>query len=245
MISPTRRGLLGGSAALAAAPVAAQATPLPHPDADLLALAERFVAHERLVQAMPCDAETDAEEAAQEAEHHRLLDHKHALVMQMGELRATTAEGIAARARCLAVHNADGAHSMDAPDTTTGRLLRWLMRDVAAVGGVVQPVAAVSPDADLLAACAAFDELERAYIATYAGCPETGPEWDAAETVRERLSDAQDPLVDRICDLRAVTREGQAARARSLALWAPDVVKEGGADPIARLTTAIVRDLIR
>ena len=90
-----------------------------HPDADLLALAGLFIAHERLVQAMPCDAETDAEEAVQEAEHRRLLDHKHGLVMQMGELRATTADGIAARARCLAVHNADGAFSMEAPDTTT------------------------------------------------------------------------------------------------------------------------------
>ena len=84
----------------------------------------------------------------QEAGHRRLLDHKHALVMQMGELRATTADGIAARGRCLALHNAGGAHSMDDPATTTGRLLRWLMRDAAALGEVVPLAAeAVSPGA--------------------------------------------------------------------------------------------------
>ncbi len=83
---------------------------------------------------MPCGAETDAEDAVQQAEQRQLLDHKHGLVMQMGELRATTADGITARARCLALHNADGAHSMDVPDDTTGRLLRWLMRDAAALG---------------------------------------------------------------------------------------------------------------
>ena len=223
----------------------AQAAPLPHPDADLLALAGRFIAHERLVQAMPCDAETDAEEAMQEAEQGRLLDYKHGLVMQMGEMRATTADGIAARARCLALHNADGAHSMDDPDTTTGRLLRWLMRDAVALSGAVPVMEAMSPDAELLEVCAAFDVLERAYATSCADLPVSGPECDASEIEQGRIYDEQQPLVARMCELRAITREGQAARARSLATWHPELTWPGqSGDTGRRLTIAIVRDLI-
>ena len=70
-------------------------------------------------------------------------------ILQLGSLRATTADGIAARARCLAVHNSDGAFSMQDPNTTLGWLLRWLMRDAGALGGTTNEPA-VSPDAELL-----------------------------------------------------------------------------------------------
>ena len=70
-----------------------------------------------------------------------------------------------------------------------------------------------------------------------------GPEWDAAEAERDRLADAQEPLADRICELRAVTREGQVARARSLALWDAELMKPQ-ADIIGQFTQAIVRDLL-
>lgn len=107
---------------------------------------------------MPCDAETVVEEKRQHAEQRRMVSIQHTLTLQLGALRATTADGIAARARCLAVHNADGAFSMKHSNTTTGRLLRYLMRDAAALSGSVgEP--AVSPDAALLAACAAYDDL--------------------------------------------------------------------------------------
>ena len=81
--------------------------------------------------------------------------------MQLGDLRATTADGVAARARCLAIHNSDGAFAMDDPNTDTGRLLRYLMRDAGALGGPAIKLKA-SPDVDLLEACAEFDALERA-----------------------------------------------------------------------------------
>ncbi len=244
MTASSRRGLLAGGADLSVAPLTASAaiTAQAHPDAALLALAGRFIAHEHLVQAMPCDAETSADEAVQTAEQRLLLDHKHGLVMQMGELRATTADGITARARCLALHNADGAHSMDVPDDTTGRLLRWLMRDAGALGKANVDDPAASPDAALLAACAAFDELEQAYVATHSG-PVVLTESVAAESERDRLSDAQEPLVARMCELRAVTKEGQAARARSLALWDVELFKEAWQEDTGdRLTAAIVRD---
>ncbi len=48
----------------------------------------------------------------------------------------------------------------------------------------------------------------------------------AAESERDRLSTAQGPIVARICELRGVTKAGQAARARSLALRNVELFKE-------------------
>jgi hypothetical protein len=161
----------------------------------------------------------------------------------LGDLRAITAEGVAARARCLAVHNSDGAFAMDDPNTVTGRLFRFLMRDAGALGNGAVVASAVSPDAELLEACAAFDALEQAYIAGGGNYAPGSPEEDEAEAERMRLSDAQEPLVNRICDLRAITREGQVARASSLALWDAEMMKPKD-DIIGQFTQAIVRDLL-
>ena len=99
------------------------------------------------------------------------------------------------------------------------------------------------PDAELLAACAEFDRLERGYLALGFGYDEETPEGASIEAEQSRLAEEQELLVDRICELRAVTREGQAARARSLALWDAELMKPQY-DIAGRLTQAIVRDLI-
>ncbi len=107
---------------------------------------------------------------------------------------------------------------------------------------MVKPLA--SPDAELLEACAEFDRLRRAYI-NCGGDYEPGSlEDEAAEIDRDCLSAAQEPLVGRICELRAVTHEGQVARARSLALWDAELLTPGGGDTGMCLTAAIVRDLL-
>ncbi len=100
-------------------------------------------------------------------------------------------------------------------------------------------------DSELIAACAGFDALERAYVATYAtDIPESTPEWTAAEAERDRLLAAEKPFLARMTELRAITLEGQTARARSLILWAPDLVGDGTGDTIGCLTHAVLRDLI-
>ena len=101
-----------------------------------------------------------------------------------------------------------------------------------------------SPDAELLEACSALDTLERAYIAAGGDYALGSPQEDMAEAERARLSEAQDPLVERMCELRAVTREGQAARARSLGLRDAGLMKPGPGDTGTWLTAAIVRDLL-
>ncbi len=93
------------------------------------------------------------------------------------------------------------------------------------------------PDAELLAACAAFDELERAYISISSTVDE------AADAELDRIADAQDPLVERMCQLRATTREGESARVRSLLLWAPDLVDEESPSVDKMLLRSILRDL--
>ena len=245
-----RRHLLTAAAASVVLPGAVKAEgisvtgiPTPHPDADLLALADRFIVHEQIIRAMPCNAVPGTPAAVQEeAEQRQIFGFKHALIMQLGDLRATTADGVAARARCLAIHNSDGAFAMDDPNTDTGRLLRYLMRDAGALGGsAIQPM--TSPDAELLQTCAVFDEMERASLATFQGQEPGSAEETAAETERERLSEAQEPLVERMCELEAISREGMAARARSLALWDAELMKPDRCFIGDRLTAAIVRDL--
>ena len=100
------------------------------------------------------------------------------------------------------------------------------------------------PDAELMQTCAAFDALERIYVATGGG-HEIGSLAEAvAEAEQDRISEAQRELVTRMCDLRAATREGMAARAHSLALWDAELLKDGDGDAGTRLTAAIVRDLL-
>ena len=74
----------------------------------------------------------------------------------------------------------------------------------AAAASVMLPGAgksgqSVHPDADLLAACAVHDDLERAYLATGFDHDSGTPEYDAAEAEQIRITAAQKPYVDRIC----------------------------------------------
>jgi len=100
------------------------------------------------------------------------------------------------------------------------------------------------PDAELIAACAAFDVLERQYRAIVSDAAAGSLEDLAADAERARLVEAQRPLVAIMVDRRAVTREGQVARAMSLILWAPELMEEGPGDTVECLTYAVLRDLI-
>ncbi len=106
------------------------------------------------------------------------------------------------------------------------------------------PPAAAGPDAELLKLCAAFDALERAYQATPFDCAPCSPEDQASDAERERIIRVQMPLVDRMTELRATTRAGQIARARSLVLWKPEMLEDGPGDFGECLASAIVRDLV-
>ena len=69
---------------------------------------------------------------------------------------------------------------------------------LAAAPAVMSEATSAHPDAELLAACAAHNELERAYLATGFSYECGTPEYDAAEAEQVRISAAQEPYVTRI-----------------------------------------------
>ena len=62
------------------------------------------------------------------------------LLERLYRLRATTADGVLARARTLAQHGGDGAFSLDLDHSTgTGRMVIALMQDALAISGMPIP----------------------------------------------------------------------------------------------------------
>ena len=102
---------------------------------------------------------------------------------------------------------------------------------------------AVYPDADLIAACAAFDVLEQRYRATFDGV-EAEVEWDARDAERDRIIELQDPHFDRIMALPATTMDGLRAKARTAALEYPELLEEDAGSRSGNLMISIIEDLV-
>lgn len=94
-----------------------------------------------------------------------------------------------------------------------------------------------SPDAELLATCAAFDAAEHHRHATF----DDGTLTDEANAT---LRAEQDRRVERICTLRALTPLGWQARARSLVLFDEEVLERRLVHASDRMMAAILRDLV-
>jgi hypothetical protein len=85
-----------------------------------------------------------------------------------------------------------------------------------------------APDAELIALCTEFDDLERESQAMYPDedtpvVGENGP-GDPKDLRFAAIHERQDELLDRICDMRAMTRAGLRARAKMIALWSPELL---------------------
>ena len=216
------------------------------PDGDLIASCSEFLRIQRefdtYSNTFPDGVEADDPGLA-------MLDPVPALVERIVGLRAITAEGHLARARCIAfpyLPQFRGCRD-DPKMAPEDRFKAAERRDLVAMErGAVTPVALPHPDAELLDACAAFDALERAYIATSGEWSAGSPEALASDAERRQIVAAQGPLVERICELRAVTRDGLVARARSLALWEGDdpLGDIDGSQVNERLLGAVLRDLL-
>ena len=247
----TGAGFAGGALVLAMPTEAPAVTVLePSADAELIAVCAAFDAAEARFRAIfdgPA-AIADDEEAADAGAIER--DQMSALLDRMNMLRATTTVGIQARAHTLALYNGDWRFSFDRDSTTlstiTARLLGYLMRDAAALGGAGIAVPVELPDAKLLALLAEFDALERGIRDAYPkNC--THAEEEQADRLAEPMRERQHALLDPICQTKAKTIEGIFARRRSLSLWdgggwisAPDSSSQYHDK---RLISALVRDL--
>lgn len=130
-----------------------------------------------------------------------------------------------------------------------------LAGDAATLALVTGTAAAVgaspaSPDAGLIALCAALDGLQRQidglFPADWRGI--TDAELEAADAAARCIEEEQRLLLGRFCALLPSTLGGCAAMARSLALLRPDLVRAGpnadNADMDVRLTALLVRGMI-
>lgn len=136
--SASRRGILAGLLLAATAPATARAAPPPGPDAALLVLARRFdvVMAE---YAARCEAEEAAEEAgdwSRDPALRAVVEQMHALRKAIGQSRATTPAGMAAKLRAAMLDWGDAA-----PDPFCQNHIGWsLCRDMLAApiagGGV-------------------------------------------------------------------------------------------------------------
>lgn len=80
-------------------------------------------------------------------------------------------------------------------------------------------------DADLLTACQAFDELEARAQATFVGVPCEDAAENAAQAERVRIYAAQEPYEQIVLGTPALTRDGLRAKARSMLLASPDLLR--------------------
>ncbi|MGI4797511.1 MAG: hypothetical protein ACRYG8_26380 [Janthinobacterium lividum] len=166
----------------------------------------------------------------------------HDAVIMVSRLPARTATGLQAKAAvCRAVLAADEPTAMigrfDGPARRHDVLAASLLSDMAGVRPLAPPPVAPDPDTALLAVCAEFDAVERRRSAMFDDDTLTD---EANAAIREE----QAPLVDRLCDLQAVTIEGMRARARSLVLYDDAVMERHTVYTNDRLVAAVLRDLI-
>lgn len=125
----------------------------------------------------------------------------------------------------------------------------------AFAGAVVLPdpgeafPASTSPDAELIRLCAECDALQAKVDALWTNNPTEGMTPAASEAfegardvAQQPFLDAQDPLLHRICELRASTPQGRAARVRTLLAWDKDPIWTHDGCWNSQLIGAIVRD---
>jgi hypothetical protein len=112
----------------------------------------------------------------------------------------------------------------------------------AALAAGTAAAAAPNPDTDLIARCAAFDRLENARIALFEDAARRDE--DVTESAMAPVEAGQDRIVEAIWQTRAQTLEGVRAKARNLALWAPDLLSSGPGCWDQNFMTSILRDLL-
>jgi hypothetical protein len=246
--APSRRQLVGGSilAALSGAAFGAAvvlpdpgeaASALVNPDARLIALCAEFFRVDTSAEAVPDDDGL-----------RLIMDARDDLVQRISAIPAASAAGLQAKARVghfLMNERQCPGVSFDDVDGYALALLRELM-----AGAVNPPARPISPDAELIRLCAECDALQGRIDAMYAVRDDGLTLAQAREMERARdiaqepFLDAQDPLLHHICDLRATTPEGRAARARTLIAWDKDPCWTHDGCWNSQLIGAIVRDLV-
>ncbi len=118
------------------------------------------------------------------------------------------------------------------------------------MGRAVGPTAE-NPDAELIGLCARCDVLQQQVDALHVRPSDDMTidqeiAWEQARDVRIKpVSDQQEELFERICELRVTTMQGHVARARTLVGWDKEVCRPGDYHSWSeQLVGAVVRDLV-
>lgn len=121
----------------------------------------------------------------------------------------------------------------------------------ASLPGLDAVLAAESPDGELIDLCTRCDVLQDQVDALHVRPSDDMTidqeiAWEQARDVLvEPISDRQEILFERICELRAGTPQGHAARARTLLGWDKDLCHPGEHHCWSeQLVGAVVRDLV-
>ena len=126
--------IMGGGITAGAAASVADLLPA-KPDAELIRLCGDFINLELQWRAIYDGPAATLDDDEAEAASLGIGDQMNRILAEMEPMRATTADGVLARARALAAENGNFGCSFDHRDTVPGRLLVCLLRDAAAVGG--------------------------------------------------------------------------------------------------------------
>ncbi len=237
--APSRRGLLGSIAALSATGVALPLAALAAaPDAVLLALCDAY-------HRIDAEAETTADEALRDA-----MARRWAVSDQIETTPALTPAGKAAKAR-VALHLL-----RECGETPySGTMERLVEVALAEAAGLPIPDAAedrddgrpalgpvAHPDAELLAACAAVDEVQGRMDALFRG-PTMVEDERERDALLQPLAEEQEPFLEQVVELQARTLAGHVARARTLLGWDKDPWTDEDPYWNERCVGALLRDL--
>lgn len=218
-----------------------------HPDAQLLALGAQLLRAEQKQQEAwaIADGERDdngprtlAAEAATAAANE--------IVHQIVELQATTFTGLRVKAlgvRCIYQPDPVDVETLFGTSpgehvTTDHKLICGVLSDL------LTAPAELADDADLLAACAAFDDLERQWRAAIQVGSKDNAKVDEAAAQANRIQEQQRPHLDAMLDLPCTTLAGAAAIARSLELWDAELMRGGNGYVNDLLVRKLVESLL-
>ncbi len=230
--SMSRRAVLQAGAGLfsAGAPVAHVSgnTP-PEADAELLGLCAAFFAVRTSVSAVP--GEDDLAQA---------LQVRDSLAGRIRAIPPVSPDGVRAKAQVGLVLLGEG-HPPEMAGDDVGFALTFL-RDLT-VGAPCAGLEVTGLDAELLAACAAFDALEHQAAALHAG-----PGWivedEERSTALAMIVERQGPWLERMCAIQVTSPIAWQVRARSLALWDQDMLADYEDGYVnERLLAALLRDM--
>lgn len=204
------------------------ATP-PGRDAELLELCAAFLAVRTSVSAVPDEDDLSL-----------VLVARDSLAGRIRLIPPVSPEGVRTKAQVALVLLGQG-HPPGLAGDDVGFSLTFL-RDLA-TNAPCAGLEVTGPDAELLAACVAFDTLEHEAMALHAG-PSRIADDEARSLALAGIKARQEPWLERMCAIRVTSPVCWQARARSLALWDRDMLADyeaGYTDQ--RLLAALLRDM--